>query len=481
MSLFGSTFGQPQQQQQQSQGGGLPGQPAAQQPQQSGGLFGGAPQQQQSTGSGLFGSQQPQQQQQQGGLFGKPSGLFGQQSTPTTQQGGGLFGGGQSTQQSTGGSLFGGGGGGGGQQSAGGGMFGSQQQQGGLFGGGQSSQPTGGGLFGGQSTHQPQQQFGQQGGSLFGQSQTGGGLFGQTQSQPQQQQQGGLFSNSTANQGQQQGSYMNSTMGGYGQQSMFPMMSQSIQVQQQSANVIVDKLGRIKNAWDTGHPDYAFKFYLYNHVGEERANMYQKPPADDLAEWEKAWVERPNKGSVPVLAKGFKDLDHRVKSQEQQVNLFRHRLHEIQDKLAALQSRHDLMTSIRLEDCRRRHTALSRRALSLAAKVQVMKNRGYALQPEEEQLKKRLEALSRAVWDPAVRGRVNEIWARMMVVSEQARMMEATVGKVEIVWDEKQLQTAGKLLQTNAAGLEHLNKEVRDIEKTFDQWEEEQKSRPRGF
>lgn len=149
--------------------------------------------------------------------------------------------------------------------------------------------------------------------------------------------------------------------------------------------------------------------------------------------------------SVPVLAKGFKDLDHRVKSQEQQVNLFRHRLHEIQDKLAALQSRHDLMTSIKLEDCRRRHTALSRRALSLAAKVQVMKNRGYALQPEEEQLKKRLEALSRAVWDPAVRGRVNEIWARMMVVSEQARMMEATVGKVEIVWDEKQLQTAGKV------------------------------------
>lgn len=234
-----------------------------------------------------------------------------------------------------------------------------------------------------------------------------------------------------------------------------------------AANVIVDKLGRIKNAWDTGHPDYAFKYYLYNHVGEDKANMYQKPPADDLAEWEKAWAERPNKGcvlfsipiifalegfanpdicrSVPVLAKGFKDLDHRVKSQEQQVNLFRHRLHEIQDKLAALQSRHDLMTSIKLEDCRRRHTALSRRALSLAAKVQVMKNRGYALQPEEEQLKKRLEALSRAVWDPAVRGRVNEIWARMMVVSEQARMMEATVGKVEIVWDEKQLQTAGKV------------------------------------
>lgn len=125
--------------------------------------------------------------------------------------------------------------------------------------------------------------------------------------------------------------------------------------------------------------------------------------------------------------------------------MFRHRLHEIQNKLTALQSRHDLVTSIKQEDCRRRHTALARRALSLAAKVQVLKNRGYALQTDEELLKKRLEGLAREVGDPAVRGRVNEIWARMMVVSEQARKMEESVGRVEIVWDQKQLETAGKV------------------------------------
>jgi nuclear pore complex protein Nup54 len=81
----------------------------------------------------------------------------------------------------------------------------------------------------------------------------------------------------------------------------------------------------------------------------------------------------------------------------------------------------------------------------LAAKVQVLKNRGYALQPEEEQLKKRLDALTKAVQDPASYGRMNEIWARMMVVQEKARLMEESLGKVDIVWDEKQLQTAGKV------------------------------------
>lgn len=142
---------------------------------------------------------------------------------------------------------------------------------------------------------------------------------------------------------------------------------------------------------------------------------------------------------------GFKDLDQRVKSQENQIQMFRNELYIIQDKLNQIQSRHDLTTSVKLEDCRRRHVALARRSLSLAAKVQVLKNRGYALQPEEEQLKKRLEGLSRLVNDPASSGRMNEIWARMMVVQEKAKVMEESVGKVDIVWDEKQLQIAGKV------------------------------------
>lgn len=148
---------------------------------------------------------------------------------------------------------------------------------------------------------------------------------------------------------------------------------------------------------------------------------------------------------VPVQANGFKDLEHRVKSQESQVHHFRAALHNIQNQLEAIQNRHDLNTSTKLEDCRRRHVALSKRALSLAAKVQVLRNRGYALQPEEEELKKRLESLSRSVNDPAATGRMNEIWARMQVVMERARVMEESLNKVEIVWDEKQLQTAGKV------------------------------------
>ena len=73
------------------------------------------------------------------------------------------------------------------------------------------------------------------------------------------------------------------------------------------------------------------------------------------------------------------------------------------------------------------------------------------LQPEEETLKKRLEGLAKIVNDPASQGRFNEIWARMTVVKETARIMEESQGKVDIVWDENQLQIAGRVINIRAS------------------------------
>ncbi|KAI5787135.1 nucleoporin complex subunit 54-domain-containing protein [Geopyxis carbonaria] len=385
-------------------------------------------------------------------LFAGSQSTFGQSQAATQQPQGGLFG---NTQQNSGGGLFGNTN----QQQQ------PQQPSGGLFGQQQQQPAPGNSLFG-----QPQQQQQPQ--------QQGASLFGQQLQQQQQPQNAGLFGQSTLGQGgsmfggQQQQQQQQPT-GGFGMSQMgMSGMNQQMTMIQTQTNPIVEKISRVKNSWDSNHPDYAFRYYFFNHIGKERAALYQKPPQEDSAAWEKAWSERPNDSCVPVRANGFRELDLRVRTQENQVQVFRGELWAIQEKLNRIQSQHDLSTSIKLEDCRRRHLALARRALSLAAKVQVLKNRGYALQPEEEQLKKRLDALTKAVSDPASYGRMNEIWARMMVVQEKAKLMEESLGKVDIVWDEKQLQTAGKLLQSNAAGLEHLHKEVKDIERSFEQWVE---------
>ncbi|KAF8426613.1 nucleoporin complex subunit 54-domain-containing protein [Tirmania nivea] len=497
MSIFSSPFGST------TAAGSTPGQGG-------GGMFGGASTTTPSSTGSFFGTQQlqsqPQQQQQQQqtnfanlgtgtstGLFGGgPTSMFGagqQQQQPQQQTGGGGSGGGgffggASTSGTTGGGPFGGG-----QQ---------QQQQ------PQQQQPqqtSGPGLFGGQSTTtgglgffgqpQPQQQQTGGGSSIFGGGAGtttggggGGGFFGTQQPQQQQQTGSGLFNTTTQGQPQQQQSgslfsqpQQQSQLGGSGMQTPGGGMNQSMagsQYGQAPGNRVIYELKKVMQKWDRNSPDCEFRVYFYNNIGADNASRHVKSQNEDEKAYDKAWTERPSSGAVPVLAIGFGDLEIRVKSQQNQVYAFRTTLHAIQEKLSTLSQKHDLATSIKLDDCRRRHISLARRALALAAQVQVLKNRGYALQPEEEQLKKKLDALGKSVFDPSIVGRVNEIWARMMVVRERARMME---GELEMKgggeWDEKLLKTTGELLGQNAKGLEFLAKEVKEIEKELGEVEVE--------
>jgi nuclear pore complex protein Nup54 len=52
----------------------------------------------------------------------------------------------------------------------------------------------------------------------------------------------------------------------------------------------------------------------------------------------------------------------------------------------------------------------------LAAKVQILRNRGYALSGDEDDLKNRLQTLEREVQDPALGAREEELWSRLIVL-----------------------------------------------------------------
>ncbi|KAH7909456.1 nucleoporin autopeptidase-domain-containing protein [Hygrophoropsis aurantiaca] len=227
--LFGSTFGQTQQQQQQQQqqpsafgAFGQPQQPQQQQqqPQQpaaSGGIFGG----------GAFGQSKPASTFGTGTTFGAPAtggafgatNTFGQAATqpaPTT----GLFGQPQAQQQNAGTGAFGA-------------LGANTQAKPSIFG--QPAQPapatTSFGLFGNQQ-QQPQAQQPQSGG-LFGS--TGGSLFGQPQQNQSSQQQpqpqsGGLFGNTQTT--QPSAGLFGSTSGG----GLFGNTQQQNQAQQPTQN-----------------------------------------------------------------------------------------------------------------------------------------------------------------------------------------------------------------------------------------------------
>ncbi|KAF7113629.1 hypothetical protein CNMCM5793_002985 [Aspergillus hiratsukae] len=458
MSLFG---GQPQ------QSGGLFGSATANKPSPFGGFGSSTTGTQQSTGGGLFGSPQTQQSATGGGLFG--SNATQPQQQQQQQQTGGLFG--SATQT---------------QPQAGGGLFGSSTQQ----------KPQTGGLFGGAlgQTQQPQQTTG--GGGLFGstlgqQKPQGSSLFGglgQQQQQQAPQQGGGLFGGLGATTQQQQQLQQQSLFGGSvlgGQQQ--PQLGQTTTQPPGSSlwspgravtgvhRTVPMQIEIVKNKWDTGSRASPFRTYLYNHVGDQ-APFYQPTAEDDETKWEEALRERPDSGYVPVLVRGFWELGKRAQRQKDFLTMAQTRLHEINNCLTDLLSRHDLKISVKIADCRRKHLVLSKRCLALAAKTQVLRNRGYAMDEAEEELKKKLAQLERSVFDPSLNGRAEEIWARMLAIREHSKRLQAEMEKAgataaqgEEELDEDTMKTAKKILDDYHAQITHLQKELESVKKDFEE------------
>ncbi|RAL64888.1 hypothetical protein DID88_001483 [Monilinia fructigena] len=404
-------------------------------------MFGGTFGQSQPAGGGLFGSTSTAQPS--GGLFGSTT------TTGTQNQGAGLFGGlGQNTQnqqnqQPQAGGLFGGGLGASTQQ--------NQPQAGGLFGlNAQQPQPQPGGLFSGQTMGAQQQAAQQQQNSILGGSQQQTGLFGQTQQSQAL--------------GQSQGQFGNTLFGASG-----------LRPREKS---VVDQIETVIGKWDTGNKDCAFQHFFYNYVGEDTAPYFQPQSNEDPRAWEEALSKKPGPGYIPVSCIGFAMMGERIKTQQQHLAAFNIRLHDINASLTNLLQTHDTRTSVRAMDARRKHVVLKQRCIALATKIQVLRNRGYALSGDEEDLKAKLIKIEKGASDPALGARAEEIWARMINVQERGRLLRTELEKVgqesgEIL-DDTMTARCKKILEDYQTQLAHLKKELDRVHKEYVEWEKEQ-------
>ncbi|KAH8716969.1 nucleoporin complex subunit 54-domain-containing protein [Phaeosphaeriaceae sp. PMI808] len=395
---------------------------------------------------GLFGQSQQQQQQQ---TPAQPS-LFGGAAAP---QGNSLFG--ASQQQNTGGSS----------------LFGQPQQQ-------NTATPS---LFG-----QPQQQ----------QNAAGSSLFGQPQQQQQVQQQQPAFNNSLFGTSLQRPPTLN------------PLQAQNLQQQREGleplrqssaqsyANMsvtghreksVVDQIRVLNEKWDPANPNCVFQYYFYNSVAPDEAIYYGPSPDEDHRKWEEALANKPSPGAIPLLARGFEQVADRIKLQTTAVTMLQTRLHEINNSLTILKDTHELNVASRITEAKRKHIVFTQRILALATKVQILRNRGYVMDQQEEDLKKKLIELERKTFDPVLGGKQEEIWARMSGVRERARILQEEterVGKTvesqqsgELLSDEDQ-KALDKLLADYNRQLDHLQKWVDDTKEEYSVWETEQQSRP---
>jgi nuclear pore complex protein Nup54 len=256
----------------------------------------------------------------------------------------------------------------------------------------------------------------------------------------------------------------------------------------------------IMKKWHPQAAECVFQHYFYQEVGKERAMYFTPGPNEDPKKWEEALEKKPSEGSIPILARGFGDLGiaARLKTQQMAVNQLNIRVHEINDSLKLRIEEHDLKFSVRTQEARRKHIALSRRCLALATKAQVLRNRGYALDSAEEDLKDKLSKLERTAFDPVLSGRQEEIWARMTVVRERAQMLKEETEKLgkkvgaaeQEPLDEENMKkvkkvsssintptspymnnTSLQILEDYDSQLAHLRKEIDMIKNDFSDWE----------
>lgn len=201
---------------------------------------------------------------------------------------------------------------------------------------------------------------------------------------------------------------------------------------------VTDQMEAAFAKWNPQSPNSLFQTYLYNSVSPDRAPFYAPGPQDDEAKWEEALRKKPTPGSIPVIIKGFAELGSRMNLQKTHLDVLQGRLHEINDGLTDLLRKHDLQISIRAAECKRKHSALSQQCLRVAAKVQVLRNRGYAMDSAEEELREKLLRLEQTIFDPSLNGRGEEIWARMVSVRERSRQLQREYEKAGKTMGEDQ-------------------------------------------
>jgi len=261
---------------------------------------------------------------------------------------------------------------------------------------------------------------------------------------------------------------------------------------------VPEQMQTLLEKWSPESTNCSFQHYFYNNVQAEAVPYYGPGAGEDEQAWEEALAKKPHDGAIPVLCKGFSALGNRLRIQVQAVTALQTRLHEINNSLTAMLQNHDLDISIRAADARRRHNTLSQRSLQLATKVQILRNRGYAMNRAEEDLKKKLSQLERSIFDPQLSGRQEEIWARMVGIRERARFLQQETenagnamanGQKETL-DEDLVQRTNKvsncrsacllfsaaniglqILSDYDAQISHLAHEMETIRKDFEDWQ----------
>ncbi|GAB1860914.1 Probable nucleoporin Nup54 [Camponotus japonicus] len=138
------------------------------------------------------------------------------------------------------------------------------------------------------------------------------------------------------------------------------------------------------------------------------------PCAIDARLWKQAQLDNPNPELyIPVPMIGFQQVKHRLKCQEEETARHRAFLDMTAEKIQGVQRQHTA-TQARLKEHRRTLLELQHRVLQVLVRQEITRKIGLSLQPEEEVLTRRFEAMHSQISAPTqYKGRISEMLSQL--------------------------------------------------------------------
>lgn len=196
----------------------------------------------------------------------------------------------------------------------------------------------------------------------------------------------------------------------------------------------------------------------FNSVAKQELEEYLAGPPSGISAllWNQAKKENPDPSKlIPVPLIGFGALNDRFKMQEQEVHQQKQRVKSITEDVNQLERAVEA-TKAKLEECRKRNLPLRNRVLRAMIYQEVMKKRGYPIQPDEEKMRARLETIQSELNAPTkFKGCLNELMCRV-------RQMQSQRSGIVFSLEESALVELKAHLKQEQQGIAHLLGIVKD-------------------
>jgi len=228
---------------------------------------------------------------------------------------------------------------------------------------------------------------------------------------------------------------------------------------------IWQSLALIKSEWDPNSPNCKFRHYFYNIVHPSEVQRFTKPPNEDDKAWEMAMKNNPDPTCmVPVRAVGFEALRTRIETQDKQSQAHKIKLEQLNQKMKEVRRKHAIETVVKLQEYKRRHVDLTQRVIQFLKYAQILRNKGFSIESDEEALRSKLETVqSHLQQSEQFHGKLNQLWAQLQLVRESSRIYGGQDGdKGWASVSEKDMETISKVLEDQQNGLAHVMKILRE-------------------